>query len=79
MSEIRKLSEPMEMTFTIIDADMFKIREVLADIDVNACPWFEVQDKHGNRAKYYREPHWIPVMERLPDGICKEEMKNERS
>lgn len=59
--------EKMEMTFTIEDADLDKLNNVLKDINVRECPWFEVHDKHGNKAKYYREPHWIPVTERLPD------------
>ena len=59
--------EPMEMTFTVEDADLDKLNEVLKDINVKECPWFEVQDKHGNKAKYYREPHWIPCSERLPE------------
>ena len=59
--------EPMEMTFTIEDADLDKLHDVLIDINVRECPWFEVQDKHGNKAKYYREPHWIPCSERLPE------------
>ena len=59
--------ESMEMTFTIEDADLDKLHDVLKDINVNECPWFEVQDKHGFKAKYYREPHWIPCSERLPE------------
>lgn len=59
--------EPMEMTFTINDADLDKLNDVIKDINVRECPWFEVQDKHGNKAKYFREPQWIPVTERLPD------------
>lgn len=58
---------PMEMTFTIKDADLDKLNDVLKDINVKECPWFEVQDKHGNKAKYYREPQWIPCSERLPE------------
>lgn len=27
------------------------------------CPYH----RHGNKAKYYREPHWIPCSERLPE------------
>lgn len=57
----------MEMTFTIEDADLDKLHKVLKDINVKECPWFEVQDKHGNKARYYREPHWIPCSERLPE------------
>ena len=53
--EIAKL-EPMEMTFTIEDADLDKLNDMLKDINVKECPWFEVHDKHGNKAKYYREP-----------------------
>ena len=58
---MKKLNfEPMEMTFTIEDADLDKLNDALKDINVRECPWFEVQDKHGNKAKYYREPRWIP-------------------
>ena len=56
-----------EMTFTIKDADLDKLNDVLKDINVNECPWFEVQDKHGVKAKYYRESRWIPCSERLPE------------
>lgn len=59
--------EPMEMTFTIEDADLDKLHDILKDINVRECPLLEVQDKHGNEAKYYREPHWIPCSERMPD------------
>ena len=59
--------EPMEMTFTIEDADLDKLNDVLKDINVKECPWFEVQDKHGNKAKYYRESRWISCSERLPE------------
>ena len=55
--------ESMEMTFTIEDADLDKLNDVLKDINVKECPWFEIQDKHGNKARYYREPHWIPCTE----------------
>lgn len=57
-----------EMTFTIHDADLDKLSEILKDINVKECPWFEVQDKHGVKAKYYREPRWIPCTpETMPD------------
>ena len=59
--------KPTEMTFTINDADLDKLNEILKDINVKECPWFEVQDKYGNKARYYREPHWIPCSERLPE------------
>lgn len=62
-----KLNEPMEFTMTIEDADLDKLNDVLKDINVRECPWFDVQDKHGNKARYYREPHWIPCSERLPE------------
>lgn len=58
--------EPMEMTFTVEDADLDKLNDVLKDINVKECPWFEVQDKHGNKARYYREPQWIPCSEKMP-------------
>ena len=55
------------MTFTINDADLDKLNEILKDINVKECPWFEIQDKYGVKAKYYREPRWIPCSERLPE------------
>ena len=64
--EIRNF-KPTEMTFTINDADLDKLSEILKDINVKECPWFEIQDKHGNKAKYYRESRWIPCSERLPE------------
>lgn len=66
--------EPMEMTFTIEDADLDKLNEVLKDINVKECPWFEIQDKHGNKAKYYREPHCTDdycEIEEVEDGFTK--------
>ena len=78
--------EPMEMTFTIEDADLDKLHEVLNDINVKECPWFEVQDKHGNKARYYRESQmtldeaiihyeevadWLKLLKRILDsGDC---------
>ena len=60
--------EPMEMTFTVEDADLDKLNEILKDINVKECPWFEVHDRHGNKARYYREPHWIPCTPKtMPD------------
>ena len=69
--------EPMEMTFTINDADLDKLNEILKDINVKECPWFEVQDKHGNKARYYREPRkkgkWIYGEKSGQDGwYCSE-------
>ena len=55
-----RLDEPMEMTFEITDADMKILQETLQDINIKECPWFEIQDKYGNKAKYYRETLWIP-------------------
>ena len=45
----------MEMTFTVEEADLKKLQEVLCDIKIEECPWFEVHDKYGKSAKYYRE------------------------
>ena len=72
MKEYKEIGsfKSMEMTFTIEDADLDKLHEVLKDINVMECPWFEVQDKHGNKAKYYREPHWIPCSEDMPKKPC---------
>ena len=61
-----RLDEPMEMTFEIHDADMKVLQEILCDINIKECPWFEIHDKHGNKAKYYREPLWIPCGVQLP-------------
>jgi len=52
---MRNMFEPVEMTFTVEDADLKVLQEVLCDINIKECPWFEVKDKHGNSAKYYRE------------------------
>ena len=52
---LRSILDPVEMTFTIEDADMDKLHEVLSDINVKDCPYFEIRDKYGNFAKYYRE------------------------
>ena len=61
---LRSILDPGEMTFTIEDADMDKLYEVFKDINIKDCPYFEIHDKYGNSAKYYREdqpePHWIP-------------------
>lgn len=61
------MNEEMEMTFTIEDADLDKLYDVVKEINVKECPCFEVQDKHGNKAKYYRESNWISCKERLPE------------
>lgn len=45
----------MEGTFTIEEADLKKLQEVLCDIKIEECPWFEVHDKYGKSAKYYRD------------------------
>ena len=49
------MNESYEMTFTLKDADMIKLAEIFGDININDCPYFEIQDKYGNSAKYYRE------------------------
>ena len=59
--------EPMEMTFTINDADLDKLSDVIKDINVRECPYFDIADKYGNEARYYRENGWIPCTERLPE------------
>lgn len=43
------------ITFTVEEATMNKLREKFEDVNVNECPWFDVQDRHGNAARYYRE------------------------
>lgn len=49
------INDLSEITFTIKDADLDNLNEVLKDVNVKECPYFEVQDKYGNVAKYYRE------------------------
>ena len=61
--------EPMEMTFTINDADLDKLNDVIKDINVKECPYFDIADKYGNEARYYRENGWIPCSERLPESF----------
>ena len=79
MIQIEKIAdlEPMEMTFTIEDADSDKLNEALKDINVKECPWFEVRDKHGNKAKYYREPgyqnHINQRRKRMSDFIARQD------
>ena len=50
-----KMNESYEMTFTLKDADMIKLAEIFGYTNINNCPYFEIQDKYGNSAKYYRE------------------------
>lgn len=57
----------MEFEFKVEDADLSKLAELLADVNIKETPWFDVSDKHGNSARYYREGQWIPCSERLPD------------
>lgn len=59
----------MEFEFKVEDADLSKLAELLADVNIKETPWFDVSDKHGNSARYYREGQWIPCSERLPDGV----------
>lgn len=59
----------MEFEFKVEDADLSKLAELLADVNIKETPWFDVSDKHGNSARYYREGQWIPCSERLPEDI----------
>lgn len=59
--------EPFEGTFHIKDADLQKMAKVLNDVNIKECPYFDLSDKYGNSARYYRENQWIPVSERLPE------------
>lgn len=62
--------EEFEGTFHIKDADLQKMAKVLNDVNIKECPYFDLSDKYGNSARYYRENQWIPCSERLPeDGI----------
>ena len=60
------LFEPFEGTIHIEEADMKKLVKALEDINIKDCPYFDISDKYGNSARYYRENQWIPVSERLP-------------
>lgn len=57
----------MEFELKVEDADLRKLAEVCADINIKETPWFDVSDKHGNSARYYREGQWISSSERLPE------------
>ena len=61
------LLEPFEGTIHIEEADMKKLVKALEDINIKDCPYFDVSDKYGNSARYYRGNQWIPVSERLPE------------
>jgi hypothetical protein len=56
-----------EGTIHIKDADLQKMAKVLNDVNIKECPYFDLSDKYGNSARYYRENQWIPCSERLPD------------
>ena len=58
--------EPFEGTFHIEDADLQKMAKVLNDVNIKECPYFDLSDKYGNSARYYRENQWILCSERLP-------------
>ena len=57
----------MEFEFKVEDADLSKLAELFADVNIKETPWFDVSDKYGNSARYYREGQWIPCSERLPE------------
>lgn len=59
--------EEFEGTFHIEDADLQKMVKVLSDVNIKECPYFDLSDKYGNSARYYRENPWIPCSERLPE------------
>lgn len=59
--------EPFEGTLHIEDADLQKMAKVLNDVNIKECPYFDLSDKYGNFARYYRENQWIPVSKKLPD------------
>lgn len=43
-----------KITLTVKDADMDKLYEALNDINIKESPYFEISDKYGNTARYYR-------------------------
>lgn len=64
-------NKSFEGTLHIYDADLQKMAKMLGDVNIKECPYFDLSDKYGNSARYYRENQWIPCSERLP----KEEKK----
>lgn len=60
------MNRSFEGTFTIKDADLEVMRKALCDVNIKECPYFDLSDKYGNSARYYRENQWISVSERLP-------------
>ena len=61
------IQEPFEGTFHIEDADLQKMAKVLNDVNIKKCPYFDLSDKYGNSARYYRENQWIPCSETMPE------------
>ena len=59
--------EPFEGTLHIKDADLQKMAKVLNDVNIKECPYFDLSDKYGNSARYYRENQWIPCSDRVPE------------
>lgn len=59
--------EAFEGTLHIKDADLQKMAKVLNDVNIKECPYFDLSDKYGNSARYYRENQWTPCSERLPE------------
>ena len=59
-------NKSFEGTLHIYDADLQKMAKMLDDVNIKECPYFDLSDRYGNSARYYRENQWIPCSERLP-------------
>ena len=59
-------NKSFEGTFHSEDADLQKMAKVLSDVNIKECPYFDLSDKYGNSARYYRENQWIPCSEVPP-------------
>ena len=60
-------NKSFEGTLHIYDADLQKMAKMLGDVNIKECPYFDLSDRYGNSARYYRENQWIPCSERLPE------------
>lgn len=56
------------ITFTVEEATMNRLREAFEDVNINECPFFDVQDRYGNAARYYRENARRMIFEKMTDA-----------
>lgn len=55
------------ITFTVEEATMRKLYERFEDVNVNECPYFDVKDRYGNAARYYREDAYTKTGKRTAE------------